>query len=313
MSKEKDGPDDSPDDFKIPDLGIPLKCMGIGGETESYAPTAIGGEIESYAPTAIGDSDSNISETLSPRILQQIVTVPSCDSFLDDSDVTLPGPLDKCTEDLSDVGPYLTPTFTFAKYANKSRTIQELVKLGVSLYRFEARTEMVQYILGLDFEHNIKPYIRFLNDCGVPADYLGRFITKNPDIFKEDMDDLYTRIRYLRAHNFDVDMISTIICKNPKWLLYSTKDIDGRLGYFQSNFRLNGGQVRFLVLKGPNVVTYKMLHLIANTFSIKEEMGFDKKQARELLLKLPRVWTKSKHACVVGDVININAELVNNV
>ncbi|XP_012538097.1 transcription termination factor 3, mitochondrial [Monomorium pharaonis] len=220
------------------------------------------------------------------------------EDYLDDCDVNPPHPLDTCTEDLSDIGPPLTPTFSFAKYANKSRTIQELVKLGVSLYKFEAKEGMVQYILNLDFEQNVKPYIRFLHDCGVPADYLGEFVTKNPDIFKQDMDDLHTRIRYLRAHNFSMSMIQTILCKNPNWLLFSTKDIDNRLSYFQSNFKLNGNEVRILTVKAPKVVTYKMVHLLGNTFSIKEEMGFEQKQVKRILLTMPRIWIKNRERLV---------------
>jgi len=198
------------------------------------------------------------------------------------------------TEDLSDIGPPLTPTFTFAKYANKSHTIRELVKLGVSLYKLESMDGMVEYILNLDFNRDVKPYIRFLHDCGVPADHLGEFLTKNPRILKVDMDDLHTRIRYLRAHNFNRTMISNIICKNPNWLLFSTKDIDGRLGYFQSNFNLSGDQMRTLTVKTPKVVTYKMLHLFENTFCVKEEMGFNQMQTKKLLLKLPRIWIKNR-------------------
>ncbi|KYM96360.1 mTERF domain-containing protein 1, mitochondrial [Cyphomyrmex costatus] len=218
----------------------------------------------------------------------------TCEDYLDDHDIRLPHPLDVCTEDLSDVGTPLTPTFSFAKYANKSRTIQKLVNLGVSLYKFEANEGMVEYILNLNFDRDVKPYIRFLHDCGVPADYLGTFITKNPNIFKEDMDDLYTRIRYLRAHNFSVSMIKTIICKNPNWLLFSTKDIDGRLGYFQSNFKLNGNEIRNLTVKGPKIITYRMIHLMENTFSIREEMGFEQMQVKKLLLTLPRIWIKNR-------------------
>ncbi|KYM81917.1 mTERF domain-containing protein 1, mitochondrial [Atta colombica] len=216
------------------------------------------------------------------------------EDYLDDSDIKLPHPLDICTEDLSDIGPPLTPTFSFAKYANKSCTIRKLVDLGVSLYKFETKEGMVEYILNLDFDRDVKPYIRFLHDCGVPMDYLGTFITKNPNIFKEDMDDLHTRIRYLRAHNFNVLMIKTIICKNPNWLSFSTKDIDGRLGYFQSNFKLYGNEVRNLTVKGPKVVTFRMIHLMENTFSIREEMGFDQMQVKKLLLTLPRLWSKNR-------------------
>lgn len=239
---------------------------------------------------------SDVNDALNTTRLscnQQFINLSDKNS-LDDREVTLPNPFDTCTEDLSDIGPYLTPTFSFAKYANKSRTIQEFIKLGVALYKLESQEGMVQYILGLDFEKDVKPYIRFLHDCGVPADYLGEFLTKNPEIFREDMDDLHTRIRYLRAHGFSRDMITTILCKNPNWLRHSTKDIDGRLGYFQHSFKLNGNEVRILTVKGPKVVTYKMLHLMSNTFTIKEEMGFDKYQMKRLLLKIPRIWTKNR-------------------
>lgn len=241
--------------------------------------------------------NDNVNTTAPCHIQQTITNLPGEDS-LDDRDVTLPNPLDTCTEDISDIGPYLTPTFTFAKYANKSRTIQELVKLGVSLYKFESKKEMLDYILTLDFDRDIKPYITFLHDCGVPADYLGDFLTKNPNIFKEDMDDLRTRIRYLRAHEFNIDAIKTIICKNPKWLLYNTKDIDGRLGYFQSNFKLSGNEVRILTIKAPKIITYKMTHLMKNTLTIKEDMDFNEKQTKRLLLTLPRIWVKSIHTVI---------------
>lgn len=251
-----------------------------------------------YASESKCNFNDNTATAISLTRAQPIITNTNVNEFLDESDVTLPKPLDVCTEDLSDIGPYLTPTFSFAKYANKSRTIQELVKLGVELYKLELKEGMVQYILGLDFDADVKPYITFLHDCGVPANHLGFFITKNPDIFKEDMNNLHTRIRYLRAHDFNIDMISTIICKNPKWLLYSTKNIDGRLGYFQSNFQLTGHQIRFLAVKGPKIVTYKMLHLMSNTFTIKEEMGFNIEQTKKLLLKMPKLWVKSKYTCM---------------
>lgn len=247
-----------------------------------------------YVSEIVHNFNDNAANAISLSRTEPVITASYVDDFIDDSDITLPKPMDVCTEDLSDIGPPLTPTFSFAKYANKSHTIQELMKLRVELYKLESEEGMVQYILGLDFERDVKPYIMFLHDCGVPADHLGYFITKNPHIFKEDMDDLHTRIRYLRAHEFTINMISTIICKNPRWLLHSTKDIDGRLGYFQNNFKLSGPQIRLFAIKGPKVVTYKMLHIMSNTFSIREEMEFDNIQIRKLLLKMPRLWVKSK-------------------
>ncbi|XP_076671499.1 mitochondrial transcription termination factor 3 [Andrena cerasifolii] len=227
---------------------------------------------ESYGMSVLGNDADTINDAL------------------EDVNEKLPGPLDPCNEDLSDIGSYTTPTFNFAKFANDSYTIQQLVKLGVELYKLEKDRDLVEMYLSLDFDKDMKPYIRFLHDCGVEPENLGQFITKNPKIFKEDMDDLHTRIRYLRAHKFTPELIKEIVNKNPIWLSFKTQEIDGRLGHFQHTFKLNGYQVRSLAVKCPRLITYNMPHLRENTFAVKEEMGFDSTEMQLLLMKVPRVW-----------------------
>ncbi|XP_076243717.1 mitochondrial transcription termination factor 3 [Calliopsis andreniformis] len=202
--------------------------------------------------------------------------------------------LKPCYEDLSDVGPYMTPTYNFAKFANDSYTIQQLVKLGVNLHKLEADRDIVELYLSLDFDRDIKPYVRFLHDCGVLPENLGNFITKCPKIFKEDMDDLHTRIRYLRAHKFTPEMIQLIVNRHPPWLCTETKKIDYRLGHFQHTFKLSGFQLRCLTIKCPKLITYDMTHIRKNTFSVKEEMGFSPEETQRILLKTPYVWIHTK-------------------
>ncbi|XP_046428381.1 transcription termination factor 3, mitochondrial [Neodiprion fabricii] len=205
-----------------------------------------------------------------------------------------PGPLDPCDSDLSHLGPYLPATFNFAAYANKSPMIQKLAELGVNFAKIEKRNGLMKFLLPLDFEKDMKYHIRFLNDCGVPADYLGEFLTKNPLIFKEHLDDLYTRIRYLSAHNFTPDMITRIVMKNPYWVMFSTKRIDARLGHFQKTFNLSGKEIRKLATRLPKLITYNMNHVNGNTFAVKEEMGFEDYQTKILLLNHPSIWTKNR-------------------
>lgn len=59
---------------------------------------------------------------------------------------------------------------------------------------------------------------RFLLDKGIRKDKLGRFITLNVNIFKENFDDLEVRINYLESKNFKPEVITKIINVNPKWL-----------------------------------------------------------------------------------------------
>lgn len=212
-----------------------------------------------------------------------------------DENIKLSKALDTCTEDLSHIGQYQLPSYNIAKYANSSKTIQRLMKLGIELYKHETDIDLMKFLLSKDFEKDLFPYIRFLHDCGIPGDYLGKFLTKNPYIFKQNMDDLYTRIRYLRFHQFNIEMIKIILCKNPTWLNYSIRSIDTKLGYFQDNFHLSGEELRQLTVKNSKLITYKMSHIMENTFAIKEEMGFNKIETKILLLSQPRLWMKCKN------------------
>ncbi|XP_035733967.1 transcription termination factor 3, mitochondrial-like [Vespa mandarinia] len=231
---------------------------------------------------------SNVSNSI-PKIKLDVEDLGICDE-----NIKLPEALDTCTEDLSDIGQYQLPSYNIAKYANTSDTIQRLMKLGVELYKHETNVDLMEFFLSKDFERDLFPYIRFLHDCGIPGDYFGKFLTKNPYIFKQDMDDLHTRIRYLRFHQFNIEMIKVILCKNPTWLNYSTRSIDTKLGYFQDNFRLTGQEVRQLTVKNSKLITYKMSHIMENTFAIKEEMGFNKIESKILLMTQPRLWMKCR-------------------
>lgn len=216
-----------------------------------------------------------------------------------------PGPLDTCTEDLSHIGNTFSPSFNFAAYADKSETIRKLFELGVDFSKIEKRKGLAKFLMPLDFERDMKLHIRFLNDCGVPPEQLGEFLTKNPLIFKEDLDDLHTRIRYLGAHKFSPAMIMRIVTKNPYWVMFSTKRIDTRLGHFQREFQLSGKEIRMLATKQPRLITSRMSDVVANTFAVREEMGFDKLETKQILLKKPRIWMKSEYEIDFDSVFKI--------
>lgn len=247
--------------------------------------------INALSVNAFGDNTSNVT---------LVDPINASDDLFDDleRDLSIPASLDKCTENLSYVGPYLEPTATFAKYANESLTVRELVKLGVNLAKIEKIRGAVPAILSLDFHKRIAPYIQFLHDIGIPADNMGHFITKNPYLFFQDMKNLELRLKYLKAHSFDKNMILTILGKYPQWISFNLKGIDRRLGYFQGVFHLSGREVRKLTVKLPKLITYKLLHIKQNTIAIQGEMGFDKRETKILLLNIPKLWIKSRRKIV---------------
>jgi mTERF domain-containing protein len=63
-------------------------------------------------------------------------------------------------------------------------------------------------------------FYRFLHDLGVPSDELGAFITRNPWIFQDDLDDLQVRVNYLESKKFSAEMIARVVIRNPSWLSF---------------------------------------------------------------------------------------------
>lgn len=187
------------------------------------------------------------------------------------------------------------PPYNIAAYLKKSNTLQELAKLGVNLYKIEKTKGAPDVILRLDFERDIKKYIQFLHDLGVSVDRFGELISKNPFLFKEDIENLWIRINYLKSKHFSQEDICRIVVKNPPLLSFHAKDIDSRLGYFQGKFRLEGSDVRLLTVKMPKIITYDLDHIEKSYFSIKEELGFTTEEIKALVLRKPKIFTLSRH------------------
>lgn len=70
------------------------------------------------------------------------------------------GVLDPCNEDVSDVTPFLSPTYNLAAYANHSPTLQQFLKMGVDLHKVEKRKGGAECILRLDFDKHVKIHLR---------------------------------------------------------------------------------------------------------------------------------------------------------
>lgn len=70
------------------------------------------------------------------------------------------GVLKPCIEDVSDVTPFLSPTYNLAAYANHSRTLQQFIKMGVDLHKVENKKGGAECILKLDFDKHVKLHLR---------------------------------------------------------------------------------------------------------------------------------------------------------
>uniref|UniRef100_A0A1B6KMQ3 Transcription termination factor 3, mitochondrial n=1 Tax=Graphocephala atropunctata TaxID=36148 RepID=A0A1B6KMQ3_9HEMI len=234
-------------------------------------------------PSLIKDQSEIVSDSITSTDISQIKQ-------------NEPDILEPYEEDVSDLSAYISPSFNLAAYANKSNSLQQLIKMGVDLHIIESKKDAARFILNLDFDKHMKLHLRFLHDIGLPAEEFGKFITKNPFIFQQQLEDLQVRVNYLEAKRFSADAISRIITRNPIWLNLSTVDIDKRLGFFQRTFVLSGDEVRQLVVLRPRIITYDLAKITMSLFAVKEDMGFNEEEAKALLLKKPKLYDISTKA-----------------
>ncbi|XP_052745987.1 transcription termination factor 3, mitochondrial isoform X2 [Bicyclus anynana] len=192
-------------------------------------------------------------------------------------------------KDVSDITPYFPESFNLSAYINTSQSLQNLVHLNVNLSKIEKKPHIVNKILKLDLVNDIQKHILFLKDY-IHVDNIGPFITKNPLILCEAIEDLEVRVNYLQSKHFNQDDIKRILSRNPFWLMFSTLRIDKRLGFFQQKFSLSGNEIRQLATKQPKIITYNLHHVNTNSFVIKEEMGFDDNEIKFLILDKPKLW-----------------------
>lgn len=186
--------------------------------------------------------------------------------------------------------PMLRPSFYLASYVPKSKTLQQLMELGVSLNDIE-RKQRAHFAIKLDFERDIEGHISFLTkNVGVDISEIGSILTKNIFLLKSSIDDLQTRVNYLMWKRFTPANIRHIVTKNPYWLSFNTRRIDRRLGYFQNEFQLHGYQVRALTLEYPRVITADLETVKEATFSIREECCFEPFELKRILLKCPQLF-----------------------
>ncbi|XP_037782555.1 transcription termination factor 3, mitochondrial-like [Penaeus monodon] len=182
------------------------------------------------------------------------------------------------------------PAFNLAAYVNRSATLQEMVKLGVDISKWEKRKGISSYILKLDLERDMKQHFMFLHHQGVKPEDLGRWLTINPLIFREKIEDLHSRINYLKAVEFTNGEIARLISRNPYWLLFSTVRIDNRLGFFQHLSGLSRGEVRVVAVKEPRLITHNLHHVKRTSIAVTEEMGFSENEMKSLILSTPKLW-----------------------
>ncbi|XP_072426267.1 transcription termination factor 3, mitochondrial isoform X5 [Chiloscyllium punctatum] len=213
-------------------------------------------------------------------------------------DVPPYSPFDELSEEEAlqiEASPSLPPTsFTLRDYVDQSETLTKLVLLGVDLSKLERRPNVANMLLRLDFNRDVKERLLFLKDIGVDDHLLGAFLTRNPFILTEDMENLQMRIQYLQSKKFSKEAISRMVSGAPYLLNFSVERLDNRLAFYQRELRLNVQKTRNLVTRLPKLLTGSLEPVKENLKVCRIELGFRDNEIQHMAISVPKLLLASK-------------------
>lgn len=189
------------------------------------------------------------------------------------------------------MSPALRPfTFDLAYLINESATLKRFVDMGVDVYRWNQPIDKGKYVLTLDFERDCLQHLAFLNELGIKNKQLAEFLTFNPWIFKESLEDLRVRIDYLSSKGFSSDDLQEICTRAPYLLNLSTKTIDTKLNWFQNKFHLSEIQSKDFVLRAPKLLTLPLKGISNTYFNMNQQLAFEHEELHQIFHVYPKLF-----------------------
>ncbi|KPP79364.1 hypothetical protein Z043_101058, partial [Scleropages formosus] len=128
-------------------------------------------------------------------------------------------------------------------YVEQSETLQQLLLLGVDLWKLEQRPNVGSMLLRLDFQMDVKERLLFLKDVGVEDSQLGSLITRNPFILTEGLENLKARVEYLKSKKFNQQAVASMVSRAPYLLNFSIERLDNRLSFYQQTLGLSAEKI----------------------------------------------------------------------
>ncbi|XP_029918778.1 transcription termination factor 3, mitochondrial isoform X2 [Myripristis murdjan] len=185
-------------------------------------------------------------------------------------------------------------TTSLRDYVDKSETLSKLVQLGVNLWKLEQRPNVGSMLLKLDFQTDVAPRLLFLKDIGVEDSRLGYILSTNPFILSEDLENLRTRVNYLRSMKFSSETVASMVSRAPYLLNFSVKRLDNRLAFYQQQLGLSTWKTRDVVARLPRLLCGSLEPVKENLKVCQIELGFKENEIQHIVVTVPKVLTANK-------------------
>ncbi|XP_032391516.1 transcription termination factor 3, mitochondrial [Etheostoma spectabile] len=179
-------------------------------------------------------------------------------------------------------------------YVDQSETLSKLVQLGVHLWKLEQRPNVGSMLLRLNFNTDVAPRLLFLKEIGVEDSRFGYIITHNPFILTESLENLQSRVNYLKSKKFSSETVASMVSRAPYLLNFSVKRLDNRLGFYQQQLNLSASSTRNIVARLPRLLCGSLEPVKENLKVCEIELGFKENEIQHIVIAVPKVLTANK-------------------
>ncbi|XP_029022519.1 transcription termination factor 3, mitochondrial isoform X2 [Betta splendens] len=185
-------------------------------------------------------------------------------------------------------------SFSLRDYVDKSVMLRKLVQLGVNLWKLEQKPNVGTMLLRLDFDTDVAPKLLFLKELGVEDSRFGYIITTNPYILTESLENLQTRVNYLKSKKFSSETVASMVSRAPYLLNFSVKRLDNRLGFYQQQLNTSASNTRNIVARLPRLLCGSLEPVKENLKVCQIELGFKQNEIQHIVFAVPKVLTANK-------------------
>ncbi|OQV23500.1 putative Transcription termination factor 3, mitochondrial [Hypsibius exemplaris] len=208
-------------------------------------------------------------------------------------------PVHESDPELAEVQPALQPfSHNLAAYANVNENVQKFVDMGVEVWKLDKDPEMSQRLMTAEWDVKIQPWIDWLKENALTNYDISVVLSKHPRILKVSISDLQSVADYFASKKFPKDAIGQIIARTPQVFSWSAKYIDRRLGALQKKFKLNGDEMRSIIIGQPKLVVLPSHHWDIIRLALTNELGFTVAEVKTLLLQRPKIFRQEKTSII---------------
>ncbi|KAK1880579.1 Transcription termination factor 3 mitochondrial [Dissostichus eleginoides] len=191
----------------------------------------------------------------------------------------------------SDIPP---ASISLKDYVDKSETLSKLVQLGVDLWKLEQRPNVGSMLLKLDFNTDVAPRLLFLKDIGVDEARFGHIITQNPFVLTESLENLHSRVNFLKSQKFSPEIVASMVSRAPYILNFTVQRLDNRMGFYQQQLKLSASNTRHILARLPRLLCGSLEPVKENLKVCEMELGFKENEIQHIVITVPKVLIANK-------------------